>query len=72
MDVRVTISRLLEEHDCVILPGYGGFIGNYAPARIDPVSHSFVPPSKKILFNINLKQNDGLLCNRLVTDEGVS
>jgi len=72
MDVRVTISRLLEEHDCVILPGYGGFIGNYSPARIDPVSHTFVPPSKKILFNINLKQNDGLLCNRLVTDEGVS
>jgi cell division septation protein DedD len=72
MDVRIIISRLLEEHDCVILPGYGGFIGNYAPARIDPVSHTFVPPSKKILFNINLKQNDGLLCNRLVTDEGIS
>lgn len=72
MDVRMIISRLLEEHDCVILPGYGGFIGNYAPARIDPVSHSFIPPSKKILFNINLKQNDGLLCNRLVTDAGVS
>ena len=72
MDVRLIIARLLEEHDCVILPGYGGFIGNYAPARIDPVSHSFIPPSKKILFNINLKQNDGLLCNRLVTDEGVS
>lgn len=72
MDVRVNIARLLEEHDCVILPGFGGFIGNYIPARIDPVSHTFVPPSKKILFNINLKQNDGLLCNRLVTEEGVS
>lgn len=70
MDIRVYIARLLEEHDCVILPGFGGFIGNYAPARIDPVSHSFVPPAKKILFNINLKQNDGLLCNRIVTDEG--
>ncbi|MCX6287107.1 MAG: SPOR domain-containing protein [Bacteroidetes bacterium] len=72
MDVRIIIARLLEEHDCVILPGFGGFIGNYAPARIDPASHSFVPPSKKILFNINLKQNDGLLCNRIVTDKGVS
>ncbi|MEI6888613.1 MAG: SPOR domain-containing protein [Bacteroidales bacterium] len=72
MDPRVNIARLLEEHDCVILPGFGGFIGNYAPARIDPVNHTFVPPSKKILFNINLKQNDGLLCNRIVTDEGVS
>ncbi len=72
MDVRIIIAHLLEEHDCVILPGFGGFIGNYAPARIDPLSHTFVPPSKKILFNINLKQNDGLLCNRIVTDEGVS
>ena len=72
MDIRVNIARLLEEHDCVILPGFGGFIGNYMPARIDPVGHSFVPPSKKILFNINLKQNDGLLYNRLVTDEGIS
>lgn len=72
MDVRIKIARLLEEHDCVILPGFGGFIGNYCPARIDPVSHSFVPPSKKILFNINLKHNDGLLCNRIVTDECVS
>ncbi len=72
MDVRIIIAHLLEEHDCVILPGFGGFIGNYAPARIDPQNHTFVPPSKKILFNINLKQNDGLLCNRLVTDEGVS
>lgn len=72
MDVRIKIARLLEEHDCVILSGFGGFIGNYVPARIDPVSHTFVPPSKKILFNINLQQNDGLLCNRIVTDEGVS
>lgn len=72
MDIRVHIARLLEEHDCVILPGFGGFIGNYAPARIDPVSHSFIPPAKKILFNINLRQNDGLLYNRIVTDEGVS
>jgi hypothetical protein len=72
MDIRLYIARLLEEHDCVILPGFGGFIGNYAPARIDAVSHSFIPPSKKILFNINLRQNDGLLCNRIVTGEGVS
>lgn len=72
MDVRVNIARLLGEHDCVIIPGFGGFIGNYAPARIDPVSHSFLPPSKKILFNINLKQNDGLLCNSLMNEEGVS
>jgi cell division protein FtsN len=66
-DIARNIAVLLAEHDCVILPGFGGFIGNYAPARIDPVTHSFTPPSKRILFNINLRQNDGLLCNRLAT-----
>jgi len=61
MDIGLCISDLLAGHDCVIIPGFGGFIGNYSPAQIDPVHHSFRPPTKKLLFNINLKQNDGLL-----------
>jgi hypothetical protein len=63
MDIRICIAELLSLHDCVIIPGFGGFIGNYSPARIDPVNHTFQPPTKKLLFNINLKQNDGLLAN---------
>ena len=63
MDIRICIADLLSLHDCVIIPGFGGFIGNYTPARIDPVHHTFQPPAKKLLFNVNLKQNDGLLAN---------
>ncbi len=70
MDIRKCISDLLAVHDCVILPGFGGFIGNYAPAHIDPVHHTFSPPFKKLLFNVNLKQNDGLLANRVADDAG--
>jgi len=55
------IPELLCRHDCVIIPGFGGFIGNYSPATINPVYHTFYPPSKSLLFNIHLKQNDGLL-----------
>jgi cell division septation protein DedD len=65
MDLKKCISELLKAHDCVIIPGFGGFIGNYAPAKIDPVHHTFSPPHKKLLFNINLNQNDGLLANHL-------
>ncbi|MDD4602268.1 MAG: SPOR domain-containing protein [Bacteroidales bacterium] len=72
MNLSVCISELLAVHDCVIIPGFGGFIGNYSPARIDPVHHSFQPPSKKLLFNINLKQNDGLLANYVATYNGIS
>jgi cell division septation protein DedD len=57
------IPELLYRHDCVIIPGFGGFIGNYSPARINPVYHTFYPPCKSLLFNIHLKQNDGLLAS---------
>lgn len=72
MDIRNCIAELLSEHDCVIIPGFGGFIGNYSPAHIDPVHHSFQPPYKKLLFNINLKQNDGLLANAVSDAFGTS
>ena len=72
MDIRNCIAELLSAHDCVIIPGLGGFIGNYSPARIDPVHHAFQPPFKKLLFNINLKQNDGLLANAVADSYGTA
>ncbi len=59
------IKELLHEHDCVIVPGFGGFVGNREPARIDQVSHIITPPAKRIIFNQNLKTNDGLLANKV-------
>ena len=35
IDVTAYIKELLFKHDCVILPDFGGFIGNYTPAGID-------------------------------------
>ena len=72
MNTEKYISELLHEHDCVIIPGFGGFIGNYLHARIHPVHHTFLPPSKSLLFNINLKQNDGLLASRIAFRENIS
>jgi cell division septation protein DedD len=66
------ISELLNEHDCVIVPDLGGFVANYAPAKIHPVQHTFIPPSKNIVFNKNLKNNDGLLANQIVVCEHTS
>ena len=56
---------MLYEHDCVIVPDFGGFVCNYAPAHIDPVKHLFEPPAKKIIFNKSLTRNDGLLAHHL-------
>jgi hypothetical protein len=65
MKIEEYISELLYEHDCVIVPGFGGFVCNYAPAKIDPVKHLFEPPGKSIFFNKGLTRNDGLLANYL-------
>ena len=65
MDITAFIRELLFGHDCVIVPGFGGFIGNYSPARIDRSSGTFYPPVKKISFNRNLTHNDGLLVGRI-------
>jgi len=55
------ISELLENHDCVIVPAFGGFVANYAPASINPINDRFDPPYRKVSFNKFLVHNDGLL-----------
>jgi nucleoid DNA-binding protein len=65
LDITAFIRELLFGHDCVIVPGFGGFIGNYTPARIDKASGTFHPPVKQISFNRNLNHNDGLLVGKI-------
>ncbi len=72
MDISTFISDLLLEHDCVIIPGFGGFICNYKPADLHPILHTVSPPSKAISFNRNLKSNDGLLINFIAERGNVS
>ena len=71
MKIEKQISALLKEQDCVIVAGLGGFIANYLPADINPVTHVFTPPSRKVAFNAALRNNDGLLANHLVRSFGV-
>jgi nucleoid DNA-binding protein len=72
VDVTAFIRELLFGHDCVIVPGFGGFIGNYAPARIDKITGTFYPPVKQISFNRNLNHNDGLLIGRISVSSGIN
>jgi len=72
MKMETYISELLYRHECVIVPGLGGFITNYHPAQIHPVSHTLRPPSKNISFNNQLQANDGLLANYIADSENIS
>jgi nucleoid DNA-binding protein len=72
VNVAPYISELLYEHECVIIPGFGGFIVNDRPATINRINHLFSPPFRKIMFNIHLSANDGLLMNHLAKLESIS
>jgi nucleoid DNA-binding protein/cell division protein FtsL len=72
VDITAFIRELLFGHDCVIVPGFGGFIGNYTPARIEKNSGTFFPPVKQISFNRNLNHNDGLLVGKISGSSGIN
>lgn len=56
------IEILLLEHDCVIVPGFGGFLTNYVEACVQCENQAtLTPPCRTIGFNQSLQNNDGLL-----------
>ena len=66
------ISELLFLHDCVVLPEFGGFVGNKQSAKLNTITGELLPPSKQLLFNKNLTTNDGLLINHIANQEGIT
>lgn len=71
VNINKYINGLLFMHDCVILPGFGGFISNYHCAEHEELSNTFHPPKKDILFNQNLTYNDGLLINYISRNQKI-
>lgn len=61
--VEQLIGDLLLRHNCVIVPFFGGFVAQKIPARIDFEKGTMTPPTKSLLFNRQLVNNDGLLIN---------
>lgn len=72
MDISKHIATLLQFHECVIVPDFGGFISNYVPAHYDKKSNIFFPPKKEVVFNSKIRKNDGLLLNFLVEEENLT
>jgi len=61
------IEALLLENDCVIIPSFGGFVSHYTPSRWLEEEGLFLPPTRSIGFNPQLKMNDGLLVQSYMT-----
>lgn len=65
MSVENILHQLLLEHECVILPNFGGFIVRESPCNYNVAKEIIKPFSKSIFFNQHLLENDGLLINAL-------
>ena len=66
------IASLLLENDCVIIPNFGGFIAHYIPAQLLDAENVFLPPTRVIGFNPQLRINDGLLAQSYMSVYGSS
>ena len=66
------ISQLLYKNDCVIVINFGGFVCSSISANLNKKTGILTPPNKSILFNPQLKDNDGLLINHIAQSEGIS
>jgi nucleoid DNA-binding protein len=55
------IREKLLHHDFIVLPGFGGFVLKARSAHFNVSGGVLVPPAKTVTFNVQLKQNDGVL-----------
>lgn len=72
MKIASVIADLLYVHECIVIPGLGGFITKNHPASVHPVKDQFKPPYKEIVFNPYLRANDGVLLGYIAQQENIS
>ncbi len=65
------IEFILTQSDCVVIPGFGGFVLQEQAAVFSP-SGKILPPSKVVSFNPAMQFNDGLLANLIMVDRNIS
>lgn len=65
------IDYLIQKHDCVIIPDFGGFVLNREVASV-AADGSITPPRVIVGFNPDLKYNDGLLAESYMNAYSIS
>ncbi len=65
------LEYLLLKHDCVIVPGMGGFVVNSTSSRKEDLS-IFHNPGHELIFNKLLIHNDGLIAESYMRAENIS
>lgn len=65
-DLAKHIEILLLDNDCVIVPGFGGFMAHRVDSMYVEEEDIFLPPSRTLGFNPQLHVNDSLLAQSYV------
>lgn len=63
---------MLYSNECVILPGFGGFITQFKESELVKTANVVYPARESVAFNERLKDNDGLLASHISKSEGIS
>jgi len=71
MRIDAYIEKLLFEYNCVVVPGFGAFLAQRTPAKIDAATNTLIPPSKTVSFNAQLSKNDGLLVSYIAKEKNL-
>lgn len=71
IEISVHIEQLLLHHDCVIVPGLGGFVAQDCSATYIMEEDTFLPPYRNVSFNPRLTMNDGLLVQHITQEYGM-
>jgi cell division septation protein DedD/nucleoid DNA-binding protein len=72
LELHEHISRLLYDHECVIVPGFGAFLTRYYAAEVNHATYMMRPPSRRVYFNSSIRENDGLLAKSISYFEQVN
>ena len=72
IDIAAHIEKLLFLHDTLVIPLFGGFTSQRAPAGVDYVGGAITPPSKTLTFNENLTIDDGILAEDIAATHHIS
>ena len=71
MQLETYISDLLYRYECVTVPNFGAFLSQHVSATVHESTNAFYPPKKKLSFNEQIQNNDGLLAHYIADVEKI-
>lgn len=72
IEIERHITKLLLSNDCVIVPGFGGFMTHHVDALYDEDDNTFYPPLRTLGFNPQLTMNDSVLAQSFIETYDIS